>query len=377
MVMKKFLIALLICIFCSGCVFDHSEHDTSTIDTAYNSEKTDEIKMYSEVKNNTSAYDLSYNMEKNCLELLDLRSRNIINTISYKENETIVETSEYKDGYAVIKKCQTSESDIQQSGGVTITQEDEENSILEYTLELYDSQLNIVNTIPLLDYLEKDKVNVAFRDPIINEDASKIAFLLYDSIYCIDLEQKNTKFIKSVFDKDIEPSQITFIGKNKIGFMGVQGISQTDTCYGYIDTKTDSIEYQTEKNYNGFSLLTSGKYLFMNDGEDPITHSSSGKIIIFDCDSNKSTKMELDGLESTLAYITEDGTKLIAVNTLEENKFRIRTYDITSGDTISEKICENDTPIKPLEVKKLQDNAYGVIYADDEGVTIEDASDNK
>lgn len=368
---KKFLVVFLICIFCSGCVFDASEQNTATVDTTDNPEKTDEA------KNNTNAYDLSYNMVKNCLELLDLRSRNIVNTIPYKEDETVVETYEYKYGYAVIKKRQTGEPDIQKSGEVVITQENEEIDILEYTLELYDPQLSIVDTIPLLDYLERDKVDVAFRDPIINEDATKVAFLLYDSIYCINLEKKKTEFIKSVFDEDIEPSQITFIGKNKIGFMGVQGYSQTDTCYGYMDMKTDSVKYQIEKNYNGSSVLANGRYLFMNDGEDPRTDSSSGKIIIFDCDTDETIKMGLDGLESTLSYITEDGTKLIAVNTLEENKFRIRNYDVASGDIIFEKVCEKDTPIRPFEIKKLQDNGYGVIYADDKGVTIEDATDNK
>lgn len=390
---KKILAFLLICIFCSGCATDVPQKNTTVADATnepviekpHGKEKTgDKEKKDSEVKNDSNVYDLLDNKDKNCLELLDLRSRNIIHTISYKDNEVIACASEYKDGYAVLKARQTDRRDIEKKGGLIIEKQNAEADILEYNLELYNAELNKVDTISLLDYLEKDKVdkeNIAYRPVIINEDATKVAFLLFDTIYCIDLEKKNTGFIKSVFNEGIEPDQIIFVGKSKIGFSGSPPLDkadgQKDSCYGYIDAETDSVKYKIEKDYGGFSLGASGKYLFMNDGEDPRTNSSSGKISILNCDTGETIKMQLDGIESTMSGITEDGTKLIAVKTLEENRFRIRNYDIASKEVVFEKICKKNTPIKPYLIKKIGDNKYGVVYADKKGMTVEDATNNK
>lgn len=390
---KKFLAFLLIFIFCSGCTKDAPDKNIMETGTTCepvkeNSDGKEKVavknKKSSDSKSDLNVYDLLDQRDKYCLELWDLRSRNIIRTIPYKKNEVIAVASEYKDGYVVIKMRQAAESDVENKGGVVIMENNEPSELLECNLELYNAKLSKINTISLLDYLKKDKVdkeNLAYRTAIINEDATKVAFLLEDSIYCIDLAEKKTKFLKSFSRHNITlGSSIIFVEKNKIGFMGdmlEDGEKYGSCCYGYMDIETDAVKYKTVKNYDGFSLGVSGKYLYMNDGEDPYTNSSSGKIYILDCDTDETIEMELDGLESTMSGITEDGTKLIAIKMLNENSFRIRNYDIVSKKVVFEKVCKKDISIKPHYIKKIGDNKYGVVCADEKGMTVEDAVNNK
>ena len=116
--------------------------------------------------------------------------------------------------------------------------------------------------------------------------------------------------------------------------------------------------------------------MFMNDGEDPTTGTASGKIIMLNCSNNEVKKLYLDGTESTLAFVTEDGKELIAAKILDETSFRIRWYEVSTGNVLEEKTCSKNVQVKPVAIKKLYDDEYGVIYMNDKGEAVENAAGN-
>ena len=78
----------------------------------------------------------------------------------------------------------------------------------------------------------------------------------------------------------------------------------------------------------------------LNDGENPATHSSSGKVVIYDCKRNQSLVFPVDNTESTFATVTSDGDYLITYVCLDNELkgHRVRIYQLSSKE------CINDIP---------------------------------
>ena len=105
--------------------------------------------------------------------------------------------------------------------------------------------------------------------------------------------------------------EIAFIDENKVGFYQQKGETTVTTRYGYWDLSTDQIVYEEEDDYSPSQIRVSGECLVLNDSEDPATHSSSGKVVIYDCQKNQSNVFLVDNTESTFATVTSDGAYLI------------------------------------------------------------------
>ncbi len=362
--MLKKILALggIICILCSGCT-----SNAGKINDAETTAEDGKEENHDDTESSFQLYEPETDYESNTVKIHDLVSDDLAGTITCQQDEQLVTALEVNDGFAVVKKSsdKSGTSEEYENGGLVITtDEDGDSSWTEYELELYDFDLNMVKSISLLDYINKDKAEVR-GDPVISRNAEKIAWLTDDSIYYIDLAAEKGCFADALSQENIVPVQIAFAGNDKIGFYGSQGVTETDTCYGYLNLEDQSVSAHIAKDYQAGTLLTNDRYVCINDAQDPYTDKSSGKIQIMDCKTDEAREVQVDGLESTFSVITEDGKLLISIKWDEENSFRIRNYDMETMDVLYETTCKKDEAVRPFEIKKAGDE-YVVVYLSSE-----------
>ena len=361
--LKKILaIGGTISILCSGCASNAEKENAS--ETSAEDQKEEN---HDATASSFQLYEPEIDYESNTVKIHDLVSNDLAGTITCRQDEQLVTALEVDDGFAVVKKS-TDESgtakEYENGGLVVTTDEDGSGSWTEYALELYDFDLNMVKSISLLDYIDQDKAEI-HGDPVISRNAEKIAWLTDDSIYYIDLAAEKSCFVDALSQENIVSVQIAFAGNDKIGFYGSQGITETDTCYGFLNLEDQSVSAHIAKDYQAGTLLTNDRYVCINDAQDPYTNKSSGKIQILDCKTNEAREVQVDGLESTFSVITEDGKMLISIKWDEENSFRIRNYDMDTMDVLYETTCKKDEAVRPFEIKKAGDE-YVVVYLSSE-----------
>jgi hypothetical protein len=164
-----------------------------------------------------------------------------------------------------------------------------------------------------------------------------------------------------MFEDDIYPEVIQFVGNDKIGFYGDKVDETDNTYYGYVNLSDDTFVCEKQENYSGGTMQVSGEYICINDSENPYTQASSGIVLTLNCETNESKAFTVDGLESTLSLISDDGTMLISINWTDENAFRIRNYDVETMDVIYETTCDMGKNVRPCQIMKYGED-YLVIY---------------
>lgn len=374
---KKICYFLVISVLCAGCANDKSNKYDGSKTEARESNKQQQSADVKPVDDSNSV-DILYDLAENSIKLYDLQNQKVLKELECKDNEMVQTVGICEDGYFAVKSIQTGAGETKGSDEVVVISGGD-TQMEDYVITFYNAALQEKNHISMISYFKTEQLDLDELSgciPVISKDTTKAAWVLSDSIYCFDLEKQKGVFLKSHLEENVIIDQVVFVGDDILGFMGVQGISETDTSYGYIDVNKDTITVHNEKDYLGFSLFTSGDYLFMNDGEDPDTGTSSGKIVILDCTKNQVIKLGLDGIESTLAMVTEDGKELIAVKTLDEKSFRIRCYEVSTGNVLKEKECRKNMKVRPASIKKMYDGKYGIIYFDDKGEAVENATDD-
>lgn len=319
---------------------------------------------------NSLCPDLDYDLKDDSLVLTNLKTEKEIKRISVEKKENIVATFPWKDGYAVAKQILGREKKVQSKEGVYIlpASDEIEKDVKGYELILYDENLNQKKKIELMDIIHQaGREELLNEAPVLNEAGTKLAWLSSgQEVVYIDLQKGDFKKNKNFSRKDIEVDQIGFVGENKLAFAGVRGTSETDICYGYLNLKNGELIAYEEKNYNASTIQTNSRYLCVNDSEDPTTHSSSGRILVLDCETNEQKTFELDNLESTMAMVTEDGKYVIAVKWISDYEFRIRHYDFQTGEKLGEKNFRKKGFIKAEQIRQY-DDTYAVIFGSDTG----------
>ena len=88
---------------------------------------------------------------------------------------------------------------------------------------------------------------------------------------------------------------------------------------GYWSLISDKMFYDEQRCYSPNQIRVSGNYLILNDGENPLTDTSSGKVVIYNCEENQSVVFKVDNTESTFSYITKYVAHLIAYSCINDN----------------------------------------------------------
>lgn len=175
--------------------------------------------------------------------------------------------------------------------------------------------------------------------PIIDTLGQNIAWSTINGIYVLNITS-GEQMIHELEDDGFSWYEIAFVGENKIGFYRETGETTVTTRYGYWNLSKDQLFYEEEINYSPSQIRVSGNCIVLNDGENPATHSSSGKVVIYDCKRNQSLVFPVDNTESTFATVTGDGNYLITYVCLDNELkgHRVRIYQLSSKE------CINDIP---------------------------------
>ena len=338
--MKKISL-FLISIFCicliSAC---SSKEDSIEIqNTQINdfSEKNTENKS---IDDKISYVDLEYDEINKNLTLLDLGLNQVLQEVPVESTETIDAYQKIKDGYAIVKS--TFEEDVdnaKQVNGIIISK-DSSDYKTSYEFISYDEKLQEKNVIDLKSMISEElmtEIQESQPEPKIDPLGHHIAWSTINGIYVLNVESGEQK-VHEIEEDGFSGYEIAFIDENKVGFYQQKGETTVTTRYGYWDLSTDQIVYEEEDDYSPSQIRVSGECLVLNDSEDPATHSSSGKVVIYDCQKNQSNVFLVDNTESTFATVTSDGAYLIVYVCLDNElmKHRVRIYQLSSKECVNE-----------------------------------------
>lgn len=321
-----------------------------------------------DITEDTRLYTTVIDQINNRVELIDLTTGKTAGTVSCDPGESLQEVYEYDGGFALLyKEDGDSEDEVEQVGDdlVFVTSSFEIDRWEAYTLVLYDFDCNLTERIPLLDTIRQDEVDIQ-GNPVLSADAKTIAWETSDVIYYIDLSTGESGFADAAQRENISIRQMNFVGTDKIGFWGdKEPTGETDVCYGCLDLQANTVAYQVAEDYEATTMYTNSRFFCVNDSESPYTGTSSGRILLFDCETGEGQELAVEDLESTFSMVTEDGATLISIDWREETSFRIRNYDMESMEVIYETTCAKEDSVRPWEIKKYGDS-YVVVYLSDE-----------
>lgn len=379
--MKKIIFCILAGILIVGC--DKAQNVNSVVETTETNHITDEKKIENNESNSQDSKKeaaeevLSFynDMEKNHLILKDLLTGTVKKEIKLGKKDYVAGTYQLQNGYCVNINESTREIHNQKVQGVVISDTLDEDEINASYIIFYDKELNETDRIELKKAIPEKiwKIVLSSSSPTVSLGGNRIAWQAWNGssyIICYNKESKKIEKYNQFSKNNISLSTIGFVGNDKIAFYGDKGITETDTCYGYLDLNSNKITYFEEKNYDAFSLHTDERYMWLNDGEDPYSHTSSGKLVLLDTETGENRVINLDGLESTQSRITKDGKNIIAVKQDKEQSFRVRQYDVVTGNKISEKDYNMGGKVSDI-VFTGNDNIYGIVVGTEDGETVE------
>ena len=311
---------------------------------------------------------LDYNYENNCLELTDLGNRKAAASIRIGKKEDIMAVFNCENGYAAAKQKLRKKRKAQYVKGIYIPDDTKKTkkNVAAYELILYDKDLKEVSKTDMLDALcGAGGEEVLGEKPVMNCAGTKIAWISAENkVFYMDLKTGQCRSSEAFLKEGIEVKQISFTGDDKLAFIADEG--ETDTRYGYLDLEKEKLISFTEHDYQASELHTDGQYICVNDVHDPYTNSSSGKVLVLDCETNEHNAFKVDGLESTHAVVTADGGAVIAAKQLNNHAFRVRKYDYETGEKSYEKEVSKTETIKPAQIMRFGEK-YIATYMSDSG----------
>lgn len=307
-------------------------------------------------------HDLTFDYGTNRLVLFDLVDNVEQESIELNKNSFVKNIMKWNQGYAVevllsdepVQLKQTSELDI-------VTYPEKINGIL---VQLYNENLKLQNEIDLTEILPEEIVE-GEASVTVSNDGSKIAWGYITDLYMYDLNSGELTTILNDTTNQVNFEKIAFTRDNrKLIFIGSQpDHDEAELSYGMIELDTKKISVHTENQFLGSDIQITNQYASITDVTDPISNMSSGKVLIVDTQTGEGFMVKVDGEESTMARITEDGKYLLAVKQENEGNYRIRQYRLQTGNVVKE---ENFEPVqqesKVLAINPTQNSAvYQII----------------
>lgn len=307
-------------------------------------------------------HDLTFDYGTNRLVLFDLVKNVEQKSIELNKNSYVRNIMKWNQGYAVEVLLTDEPVKQQQTSGVNIVfPPDKYNGIL---VQLYDENLKLQKEIDLTDILPKEVTQGAGVVTISN-DGSKIVWGYFTDLYMYDLNSgKLTKILDDTTNQvDFEKIAFTQDNHKLIFFGNLVDHNEDELSYGMIELDSKKISVHTENQFLGSDIQITNRYASITDSTDPRNKMSSGKVLIVDTETGESFTVKVDGEESTMARITEDGKYLLAVKQVNEGNYRIRQYQLQTGKVVKE---ENFEPVqqesKVVAINPTQNSAvYQII----------------
>lgn len=275
---------------------------------------------------------------------------------------------EIHDGYAIVKSSynEAVDNSRQKNGVVISTMTSMAKEAYQY-IE-YDNNLKVKNVIDIKAMIPEElmkEIQECQSQAVAAPSGNELAWSTESGIYVLNLETQELMHHEPEVD-GYSQYEIAFIDENKLGFYKSKGDEIIDTKYGYWSLISDKMFYDEQRCYSPNQIRVSGNYLILNDGENPLTDTSSGKVVIYNCEENQSVVFKVDNTESTFSYITKDGAHLIAYTCINDNltKHRVRVYQLSDKKCISENTFETEVGVQFYDFRN-NENGYWLIGNED------------
>ncbi len=357
----------MIMIILTGCLFLFSACG-SVEETSVSAD------IHQSVEDDISYQNLEYNQADNKLVLLDFSSNSTVKEIQFDDTEIIDSYDKITDGYAVVKSTYAQDvNNAKEIDGIVISKSiSDEKSAYEYIS--YDEQLQETAVIDLKELISEEllsEIQEGSCEPQIDPIGQKIAWSTESGIYVLNLNT-GEQMVHEIEEDEFTRCEISFVDENTVGFYRTTGDTTITTRYGYWDLVSNELFYEDVNDYMPFSIRVSGEYFILNDGEDE-TGTSSGKVLIYDCEKNQSTVISVNNTESTLAFVTSDGKNLIAYSCTDEEQteHKICVYELPSGECVSETPFTTTSRVLFDNFSNI-DNMYLLIGIGDTGKVVYD-----
>lgn len=332
-------IALILLTFCtliiSACSNDGDNISSNDVNDINNQRAENYQTSQTNSFNNAALHGLNFDYERTNLLLTDYQTGKVIKSITFDNSCFTKDIFKLSKGYAV----QLIDSDkpiiTKLDYGYSIDISPEDN--IRRTIQIYNEELILQKEIALSDILSKEFQN-RFYCMAVSNDGNKIALANMEmELYVYDIPSGQLNKILDEKNNGIAFGQIYFSKDgSKLVFTGYKLGDEDNLWYGLIDLENNQMILNFEKGYRGGEINISDRYACLTDNVDPTDNSSSGKVLILDLQTNEIFPMRVEGKESAMATVTDDGRYLLALS--KENKaYRIRQYRIRTGEIVSEK----------------------------------------
>lgn len=280
-------------------------------------------------------HDVTFDYGTNRLVLSDLVANVELESIEFNKNSFATNIMKWSQGYAVEVLLSDEPVQLKRTPELEVVMYPEK--INGYRVQLYNENLKLQHEIDLTGVLP-DEIIEEGGSAAVSSDGSKLAWDYFTELYVYDINKGKLMTILNETTNQVSFEKIAFTqDDNKLIFYGNQiDHDEDEQSFGMIELDTKKVFLHTDNQFQASDIQISHQYASITDDIDPVSNTSSGKVLIVDIQTGKGFTMKVDGTESTMARITEDGKSLLVVKDLEKGKYRIRQYHIQTGEVIKE-----------------------------------------
>lgn len=306
--------------------------------------------------------DLTYlgvDYKSNCIVLKEYGKPLILKKIPLDKNSFVEKIHELDKGYVLsIAYADEAVEYVEESGIEWMRFPDNVNY---RRIRFYDKNLNFQKEIKLEDICPI-KSNYEYMavasNQAVSKDGKKIIWTSSQNLYMYEVETGKTRKILDETNNSIGFGKVHFVGNN-IVFDGCRVNEENDLYYGVFEPESMKMEVFVEKNFNCSGIRISEKHAVFEENQEPMK-KSSGRVLVIDLHNKKNFKMLLDGEESSMARVTDDGKYLIAVRQQTEGSYSIRQYNLKTNEVINEEIVKSFIG-RPLDILSTDNPSANLI----------------
>ena len=304
-------------------------------------------------------HDLNFDYMTNRLVLSDLATNAERESITLDKNSFAKNIMKWEQGYAVEVLLADEPVQVKKSSGLEIISYPQK--INGKRVQIYNEELKLQKEIDLSDTLPKELIE---NEPFtaISNDGSTIVWANIMNLYLYDIDSGELSTVFDDTNNQVIFEKIVFTqDNNKVVFFGSQADhAEGELSYGIIELGDKKITVHTEKQYQGSDIQIADHYASITDDINPVSNTSSGKVLIVDIQTGEASSMQVDRTESTMARVTQDGKYLLAVKQEDGVSYRIRQYKLKTGEVVKE---ENFKPVQQVsKALRLEPSINPAVY---------------
>lgn len=322
------------------------------------------------LSSNESCYYAFPSKNYDFVSIFDIISNKEIAKVQKYKDKEIESINNYENNFSVLWKNKTESKDKEEPvEGITVESKEEARLLKDrgYILELYDYNGKLIQIYNFNDIFKSKYDDLIVSNNLFYADENSLyaCFDFNGDIYRCDSKKHNLETFLSAKDNSIVPSSFEVIDDELYLVGNSKKTQQTSIAKYSLDGKQEvlqDLEYKNEKP----QFLKTNNFVYLNDVEDAITHTSLGKVQGINKKTGEKISYDVDGLESMFSRITLDEKYLVSgiqkdIMNPDENTYVFTTYELNSHKKIKENKLVTDK--KLIDIYLINDSIYAICSA--------------